>query len=168
MSTTSPLLRVQPGFIVIAGLFAVCGWQLHALFRLDGSPWLYTAVFTLALLVLIAVHELGHVVAACAYGHRITSIRIGSKFGVISTGGHTPRTIRFTAAAGPIVGAVVAMAVMGASPFASALWAAAVVALIENVANVALFFVPGSDGSKIVYGARCLREDADAVLTAAG
>ena len=86
MPAAPRLLRCQPGFLLVTGLLAVCGWQLHtfhaAYSNVPDSRWLYASVFTAVLLGLVALHELGHVLAARLHGHRVTSVRIGSRFGV--------------------------------------------------------------------------------------
>ena len=157
---TPRLVRCQPGFVLVVGLLAVCGWQLHQFHAAHAaSPqpqWLFAVVFTGALLVLVGLHECGHVLAARLHGHRVTSVRIGSRFGVTTVGEHTDRSVRLTALAGPVLGTLTAGAVLLLAPPLSALWAAALVALVENLANVGLFFVPGTDGAKIVAGRRCL------------
>ena len=157
---TPRLVRCQPGFVLVTGLLGVCGWQLHqfhAAYADSPQPqWLFTLVFTTALLALVGLHESGHVLAARLHGHHVTSIRIGTRFGVTTVGEHTDRSVRLTALAGPVVGTLTAGAVLLTTTPLSALWAAALVALVENLANVGLFFVPGTDGAKIVAGRRCL------------
>lgn len=159
---SSPFVKLQPGFIIVVSLLAACGWSLHPFAVLFGDVGhgrvVFTVLFTTLLLVLLAVHELGHAFAGIAHGHRITKIRVGLRLGVTAAGEHTDRSIRTIAAAGPLIGTAAALVALGLSPTWSVLWLAAVVALAENVANVLLFFVPGSDGSKIVSGTRCLAE----------
>lgn len=170
MPAAPRLLRCQPGFLLVTGLLAACGWQLHtfhaAYADVAQARWLYTLLFTVALLTLVAVHELGHVLAARMHGHRVTCVRIGSRFGVTTEGEHTDRSVRLTAAAGPLVGTLGAIVVLVAAPTWSALWAAALVALVENLANGSLFFVPGTDASKIAAG-HCRHRDTEAPADAA-
>lgn len=152
---TRPRFRVQPGIVGITALLAVLGWVLYGA-EVSAGAWdhgaaSYVAIFTVALMGLIAVHEAGHVVAGMALGQRLVSVRIGAKFGVTMLGDNTPRSMALIAAAGPAIGTVASVAVLAATPMPfSPLWAAGFVALIENVANVVLFFMAGSDGSKIV------------------
>lgn len=166
-TTTSPVLRLQPGFAVIVALLALCGGVLHPYAGqlgqagvVESRQWLFTLVFTTTALALIAVHEAGHVGAARLHGHRLTSVRVGLKFGVSMTGEHSNFSVRTIAAAGPVIGISAAAAVMAVTDPWSAVWLAAGLTLVENVANVALFFMPGSDGSKLVRGVRCIHADA--------
>lgn len=146
----------------MTGLLFACGWMLHQ-FHAAYEPeplarWLYASIFTVVLLALVAAHELGHVLSARLHGHRITRVRIGTSFGVTTVGEHTDRSVRLTAAAGPLVGTLAAGAVLLTAPFLGAVWAAALVALVENLANALLFFVPGTDAAKIVAGHTCEHE----------
>ena len=140
----------------MTGLLAACGWMLHrfhaAYADVAQAQWLYTLLFTGALLALVATHELGHVLAARLHGHRVTRVRIGTSFGVTTVGEHTDRSVRLTAAAGPLIGTTAAVIVLVAAPTWSALWAAALVALVENVASGCLFFVPVTGAAKIAAG----------------
>lgn len=151
-------LLVQPGFALIAALFAGCGYSLYSIAVTSGgittSPAAFTAIFTIALLVLVAIHEAGHVLASHLHGHRLIQVRLGMKFGVTMHGEHTRLSTGIAAAAGPVVGTAISLLVMVATPTWSPIWTAALVSMIENVANVALFFMPGSDGSKIVTAIR--------------
>lgn len=151
-------LRVDPGFLFITMLLAGCGWAMFDLaFDLGQTTWgmtPYIVVFTASLLVLISVHEAGHVIAARMFGHQLINIKISSKFGVTMLGDHTRKSMFVSATAGPVIGSIASVAVLALAPAWSPLWAAGVVALMQDVGNVVLFFLPGSDGSKIVAALR--------------
>lgn len=155
---SAPRIRVQPGIVAIVTLFALCGWSLHGVADALGTTPMgqvdYTAIFTVALLGLIAFHEAGHVLGARIFGHRLISVRIGAKFGVTMVGDHTRTSALVSAAAGPVLGTFAATAVLVLAPGGSPMWTAALVAMVENVANVVLFFVKGSDGAKIFTALR--------------
>ena len=162
--TTTIRFRVQPGFAAVTAILAACGWSMHTI-AVGGGHWTlgpvsFSAIFTVALLALIAVHEASHVVAGRLQGQRLIGVRIGSKFGVTMLGDHTPRSMLLTVASGPLIGSAAAVTVLAATDPWSPIWAAALVALIENLANVGLFFLPGSDGSKIVAALKEMGADA--------
>lgn len=151
-------LLLQPGFLLNVILFAFMGSSMRSL-AVDNTTTVastpaYVAVFTLVFLVLTAVHEAAHGIAASAYGHRLIHVRVGLKFGVSMYGEHTRTSMVVSAAAGPVIGALASLAVMAPAPTWSAIWTAGLVSLAMNVANVALFFMPGSDGSQIVSALR--------------
>ncbi len=142
---------VQPGLLVTSGLLLFVGALLRG--ATEVTAWgivSYTVVFTAVLMALIAVHELGHAVVGMLCGHRWTGIKLGMGFAVTLFGEHTRKTTFFTASAGPVFGALASSAVIFAAEPWSPMWAAGWVALADNVANVALFFVPAADGAKIV------------------
>lgn len=147
---------LRPSFVLVLGLFALCGYVLHpyaVLFGDVSTPAVtYAVVFGVGLALLVAVHEAGHVLEASRRGFTFAGVRLGAKISVIVAGDHTDTSIRWTAAAGPALGFTAALIVVAATPAWSPLWAAGVVAALENVANALLFFVPGADGNRILRG----------------
>jgi hypothetical protein len=155
-------LLLQPGFLLNVVLFAFLGSSMRSL-AVDNtsttagavaSTPAYVAVFTLVFLALTAVHEAAHGIAASAYGHRLLHVRVGLKFGVSMYGDHTRASMVVSAAAGPVIGTLASLAVMAPASTWSAIWTAGLVSVLMNVANVALFFMPGSDGAQIVSALR--------------
>lgn len=146
-------LRLEPGFIGLVALLAACGYAVWTWASDHGltatAPLPFTLTFTAWLLGLVAVHEASHVLAARAHGHTLVGVRLGARFGVTAHGEHTHASQFTCAAAGPAVGLVVSGLVLTMAPVGSALWFAAVVAVVQDLANATLFFMPGSDASRM-------------------
>lgn len=151
-------LLLQPGFLANVVLFAFLGSSMRSL-AVDNTTSVmstpaYVAIFTGVFLALTAVHEAAHGVAARAFGHRLLHVRVGLKFGVSMYGEHTRASMIVSAAAGPVIGTLASLLVMAPASTWSAIWTAGLVSVLVNVANLALFFMPGSDGSQIVAALR--------------
>ena len=151
-------LLLQPGFAVNVVLFAFLGSSMRSL-AVDNTSTVmstpaYVAVFTTVFLALVAIHEAAHGLAARGFGHRLLHVRLGLKFGVAMFGDHTRASTIVSAAAGPVVGTLASLTVMAPTATWSPIWAAGLVSLLVNVANLVFFFMPGSDGAQIVDALR--------------
>lgn len=147
------MFNVHRSFIVVVAAYVFCGAMMHPVAArrvdVDLSIVTWTVVFVAFSFLMIAIHETGHAVVGRWYGAKLQRVNLGMKFGVVMLGDYTPQSIRVIAAAGPVAGGTVAgFLLLLTDPF-TVLWCVAVFSFVDNIANIVLFFVPGSDGSKI-------------------
>lgn len=158
MSTPEPEDRVElivePSLALVFAMFAFCGWLMHdysvAADATNLTTPVYMAVFMVGLFVLVAVHEASHAaVAVLAYGHRLVRVRLGIKFGVGLFGDHTRVSTAVTAAAGPGVGLAACAVLLSVAEPWTLVWLLGIVSAVDNLANLLLVPLPGSDASRI-------------------
>lgn len=163
-------LVVRPGFaVMMAGLVVVYG-ALYAVSKAPGTPpsipeslnW--GAAVTVLVLLGTLLHELGHVTAGIAFGHRwTTAVLNGAGLGVVMEPAPFGWQRVTRSLAGPLVHLLFALPLLATSlrsssvgrltvrtPELSIWWIAGVSSVFLAVLNLLPF--PGFDGAKVVQG----------------
>jgi len=90
-------VRVQPGFMILAGIILIFGLQAQ-------TPMLLILAYTVVIFVSVLIHELGHALVTRRFGIPVGDIVIHGLGGHVTHGRATPGQQVLISVAGPLAG----------------------------------------------------------------